>query len=61
MTKALTSQETPKSKVTTQKRNQNISIADRVRTVSWSDDSNQTGVVKPVDGIKTFPLTAKAV
>ena len=36
-------------------------IADRLRTVSWGNDSHPTGVVKPVYGIQTFPLTAKAV
>ena len=36
-------------------------IADRLRTVSWDNDSHPTGVVKPVYGIPTFPLTAKAV
>ena len=36
-------------------------IADRLRTVSWSSDSHQTVVVKPAYGIPTFPLTAKAV
>ena len=36
-------------------------IADRLRTVSWSNNSHPTGVVKPVNGIPTFPLTAKAV
>ena len=36
-------------------------IADRLRTVSWSKDSHPTGVVKPVYWIQTFPLTAKAV
>ena len=36
-------------------------IADLLRTVSWSNDSHPTGVVKPVYGIPTFPLTAKAV
>ena len=36
-------------------------IADRLRTVSWGNDSHPTGVVKPVYGIPTFPLTAKAV
>ena len=35
-------------------------IEDRLRTVSWSNDSHPTGVVKPVYGIPTFPLTAKA-
>ena len=36
-------------------------IADRLRTVSWGNDSHPTGVVKPVYDILTFPLTAKAV
>ena len=36
-------------------------IADRLRTVSWGNDSHPAGVVKPVYGIPTFPLTAKAV
>ena len=35
-------------------------IADRVRKVSWGNDSQQTGVVKPFYGIPTFPLTATA-
>ena len=32
-------------------------IADRLRTVSWGNDSHPTGVVKPVNGIQTLPLT----
>ena len=36
-------------------------IADRLRTVSWSNNSHPTGVVKSVYGYPTFPLTAKAV
>ena len=36
-------------------------IAGRLWTVSWSNDSHRTGVVKPVYGIPTFPLTTKAV
>ena len=36
-------------------------IADRLRTVSWSSKSHQTGMVKPVSGIPTFPLTATAM
>ena len=36
-------------------------IADRLRTFSWGNDSHPTGVVKPVYGIPTFPLTAKVV
>ena len=46
------------------KRHQNFDytmIADRLRTASWGNDGYPTGVVKPVDGIPTFPLTAKAV
>ena len=34
-------------------------IADRLRTVSWSNNSHPTGVVKPVNGYPTFPLTTK--
>ena len=34
---------------------------DRLTTVSWSSYFYPTGVVKPVNGIPTFPLTAKAV
>ena len=36
-------------------------ITDRLRTLSWSNDSHQAGVVKLVDGIPTFPLTNKSV
>ena len=36
-------------------------IADRLRTISWGDDSRPSCVVKPVYGIPTFPLTTKAV
>ena len=36
-------------------------IADRLRTVSWGNNSLPTGVVKPVYKIPTFLLTAKAV
>ena len=36
-------------------------IADRLRTVSWGNDSHPTGVVKPVYWIRTFLLAAKAV
>ena len=36
-------------------------IADQLREVSWSNDSHLTVVVKPVYGIQTFPLTAKAL
>ena len=53
-----------KNDVTTYNRHQNFdytTIADRIRTVSWSNDSHPVGVVKPVYMIKTFPLTTKAV
>ena len=36
-------------------------ISDRLSTVSWGIDSHPTGVVKPVYGIPTIPLAAKAV
>ena len=36
-------------------------IADRLRTVRWSNSSYPTGVVKPVYERSTFPLTATAV
>ena len=36
-------------------------IADRLRTVSWNNDSHPTGEIKPVYGIQTFPLTTKAM
>ena len=36
-------------------------IADRLGTVSWSNDSHPTGMVKPINGIPTFPLTVKAL
>ena len=35
--------------------------ADRLWNVSCGNDSHPTGVVKPLYGIPTFPLTAKAV
>ena len=52
------------SQWSTQKRHQNFddaTIADQLRTVSWSNNSHPAGVVKPVYGYPTFPLTAKAV
>ena len=36
-------------------------IADWLGTVSWGNDSHPTGVVQPMFGIPTFPLTGKAV
>ena len=47
--KSLHRQKNPKSNMTTQKRHQNFDytmIADRLRTVSWGNDSYPTGVVK---------------
>ena len=35
-------------------------IADRLRTVSWSNSNHPTGMVKPVYERSTFQLTAKA-
>ena len=48
-------QKNPKSNVNTQK-----PIVDRLRMVSLGNDSHPACVVKPVHGIPTFPLTAKA-
>ena len=39
----------------------NTTIADHLRTVSWSNYSHHIGVVKPVYGYSTFQLTTKAV
>ena len=36
-------------------------IADQLRTVSWSNNSHPTGVVKPVYGYPSFPLATKVV
>ena len=36
-------------------------IADQLRTISWSNSSRPTGVIKPVYERSTFPLTATAV
>ena len=36
-------------------------IADRLRTVSWGNDSHPIGVIKPVYGVPNFPLTATVV
>ena len=44
----------------TQKRHQKV-LRQRLLTVSWGNDSHPTGVVNPVYGIQTFPLTEKAV
>ena len=39
----------------------NTTIADRLKTVSWSNNSHPTGVVKPIYERSTLPLTATAV
>ena len=52
------------SNVTTHKSQQNFdytTIKDRLRTVSWGNDSHPTALVKPVYGIPTCQLTAKAL
>ena len=36
-------------------------IADRLKTASWSNNSHPNGVVKPVYERSTFPLTTTAV
>ena len=54
----------PNSNVSAQKSNQNFdytTIADWLRTVSWSNNSHPTGVVKPVYERPILPLTAKVV
>ena len=52
-----------KSNVTSQNAIKNFgytTIADRLRTVSWSNDSHPTDVVKPVYEIQAFPLRTKS-
>ena len=65
MTEALTpTEKSKKQRDNTKNATKNFdytTIADRLRTVSWGNDSHSAGVVKPVYGIPTFPLTAKAV
>ena len=65
MTEALTpTEQSKKQRDNTKNATKNFdytTIADRLRTVSWGNDSHPAGVVKPVYGIPTFPLTAKAV
>ena len=36
-------------------------IADKLRTISWSNNSHPTGVVKPVYERSTLPVAATAV
>ena len=64
MAKALTSTENPKKQSDNTKLNKNFDftiIADRLRTVSLSNDSHSTSTVKPVNGIPTFLLSKKVV
>ena len=53
-----------KNQLTIKKRHQKFdytTITDRLRMASWGNNSHPTGVVKPVYGYLTFPLTGKAV
>ena len=62
--KPLRPQRNPTSNATTHKRLHKLrlhNIADRLVTVSCSNDSHPTGVIKPVYRTPTFPLTAKVV
>ena len=64
MTKALTTTENSKKQIKWQHKNATKNFdytADRPRTVSWRNYGHPTGLAKPVYGIPTFPLTAKAV
>ena len=64
MTKALDPLKNPKAKWQHKNATKNldyITIADRLRTVRWGNNSHPTGVVKPVYGIQIFQLTATAV
>ena len=65
MTKAPTpTEKSEKQRDNNKKCHQNFDytmIADRLRTVSWGNDSHPIGVVKLVYGIPTFPLAAEAV
>ena len=45
-------------KATWQHKNADTTTADRLRTVSWGNDCHPIGVVKPVYGIQTLPLSA---
>ena len=52
------------NQLTTQKHHQNFdytTTADRLSTVGWSNNSHPTGMVKPVYGYPTLPLTTTAV
>ena len=36
-------------------------IVDRPKTDSWSDNNHLIGMIKPVNGNPTFPLTSKDI
>ena len=67
MTKALTATEKSKKQPDITKMPPKASITQRLqadlglRMIIWSNDSHPTDSVKPVCGIPTFPITAKAV
>ena len=64
MKRAPITTENPKSNATTHKCHQNLvytTIADRLRTVSWSNNSHSTGVVTPANGIQILQLTTTVV
>ena len=51
----MTKAPTPTEKSKSTKNFDYTTIADRLWTVNWGNDSHPTGVVKPVYGIPTFP------
>ena len=57
----LPTEKSKKQRKTATKNFDDTTIADRLRMVSWVNNSHPTGVVKPVYGIPTLPLTTKAV
>ena len=60
MTKTPSPTEKSKKQRDNTKSHQNFdytTIADQLRTVSWGNDSHPAGVVKPVNGSPTLPLT----
>ena len=64
MTKALKPTENSKKQTNNSKttpKTDYATITDRLRMVSWSNNSHPTGVVKRSYGIPTFLLTAQAV
>ena len=65
MPKPLNLQKTPQNNATkhtnTTKHFNYTTTADVFWTVSWGNDSYPTGVLNPVYGIPTFPLTTEAV